>query len=234
MHSWNFFLTFCELNRLENWEIHCRRVKETQISKSTNQSDSFTSQSVFCNNGWLSARLGTVSDFEHFVACVPSPVSGREHIRREILSQPAEGLGGGRVVQGSTACLVRLVDLSASAHQGHSALVPPISSRIVQRSPKARWERIQLTFNSAAQTCCYSISTKQNKKVTLTFPLCPSYSSRYRYLRASSDIQHFCEKKKKKTRERKLSWSNRCHVTEEYFKQMQSRFCILPSRGSSV
>lgn len=49
--------------------------------------------------------------------------------------QPAEGLGGSRVVQGSTACLVRLVDLSASAHQGHSALVPPISSRIVQRCP---------------------------------------------------------------------------------------------------
>lgn len=49
--------------------------------------------------------------------------------------QPAEGLGGGRVVQGSTACLVRLVDLSASAHQGHSALVPPISSCIVQRCP---------------------------------------------------------------------------------------------------
>lgn len=52
--------------------------------------------------------------------------------------QPAEGLGGCRVVQRSTACLVRLVDLSASAHQGHSALVPPISSRIVQRCPIGR------------------------------------------------------------------------------------------------
>lgn len=50
--------------------------------------------------------------------------------------EPAEGLGGGRVVQGSTASLVRFVDLSAGAHQGHSALVPPISSRIVQRGPK--------------------------------------------------------------------------------------------------
>lgn len=56
------------------------------------------------------------------------------------MCEPAEGLGCGRVVQGSTACLVRLVDLSASAHQGHSALVPPISSRIVQRSPIGRGE----------------------------------------------------------------------------------------------
>lgn len=65
--------------------------------------------------------------------------------RERWVFQPAEGLGGGRVVQGSTACLVRLVDLSASAHQGHSALVPPISSRIVQRCPKGRMqgERIQ-------------------------------------------------------------------------------------------
>lgn len=36
-------------------------------------------------------------------------------MERQVL-QPAEGLGCGRVVQGSTACLVRLVDLSASAH----------------------------------------------------------------------------------------------------------------------
>lgn len=49
--------------------------------------------------------------------------------------KPAEGLGGGTVVQGSAARLVRLIDLSASVHQGHGALVPPISSRIVQRCP---------------------------------------------------------------------------------------------------
>lgn len=49
--------------------------------------------------------------------------------------KPAEGLGGGSVVQGSTADLVRLVDLSASAHQGHGALIPPVSSRIVQWCP---------------------------------------------------------------------------------------------------
>lgn len=49
--------------------------------------------------------------------------------------KPAEGLGGGSVVQGSTADLVGLVDLSASAHQGHGALVPPVSSRIVQWCP---------------------------------------------------------------------------------------------------
>lgn len=48
---------------------------------------------------------------------------------------PAEGLGGGSVVQGSTADLVRLIDLSASAHQGHSALIPPVSSRVVQGCP---------------------------------------------------------------------------------------------------
>ena len=54
---------------------------------------------------------------------------------------PAEGLWGSRIVQGSTACLVRLIDLSASAHQGHSALVPPISSRIVQRCSEGRRER---------------------------------------------------------------------------------------------
>ncbi|TNN57226.1 hypothetical protein EYF80_032560 [Liparis tanakae] len=51
----------------------------------------------------------------------------RERVR------PAEGLGGGRVVQGGAAGLVRLVDLGPGAHQGHSALVPPISSRVVQR-----------------------------------------------------------------------------------------------------
>lgn len=68
--------------------------------------------------------------------------------------QPAEGLGGSRVVQGSTACLVRLVDLSASAHQGHSALVPPISSRIVQRCPVGRMqgERIQSLQRMALQS----------------------------------------------------------------------------------
>lgn len=38
-------------------------------------------------------------------------------------------------MQGSTADLVGLVDLSASAHQGHSALVPPVSSRVVQWCP---------------------------------------------------------------------------------------------------
>lgn len=38
-------------------------------------------------------------------------------------------------MQGSTADLVRLIDLSASAHQGHSALIPPVSSRIVQWCP---------------------------------------------------------------------------------------------------
>lgn len=52
------------------------------------------------------------------------------------MSTPAEGLGGGSVVQGSTADLVRLVDLSASAHQGHSALIPPVSSRVVQGCPE--------------------------------------------------------------------------------------------------
>lgn len=51
------------------------------------------------------------------------------------VSKPAEGLGGGSVVQGSTADLVRLIDLSASAHQGHSALIPPVSSRVVQWCP---------------------------------------------------------------------------------------------------
>lgn len=40
-------------------------------------------------------------------------------------------------MQGSTADLVRLIDLSASAHQGHSALIPPVSSRIVQGCPAA-------------------------------------------------------------------------------------------------
>lgn len=53
-------------------------------------------------------------------------------------SKPAEGLGGGTVVQGSAARLVRLIDLSAGVHQGHGALVPPISSRIVQRCPARR------------------------------------------------------------------------------------------------
>lgn len=52
--------------------------------------------------------------------------------------KPAEGLGGGTVVQGSAARLVRLIDLSASVDQGHGALVPPISSRIVQRCPARR------------------------------------------------------------------------------------------------
>lgn len=41
-------------------------------------------------------------------------------------------------MQGSAARLVRLIDLSASVHQGHGALVPPISSRIVQRCPARR------------------------------------------------------------------------------------------------
>ena len=129
-------------------------------------------------------------------------------------------------MQGSTACLVRLVDLSASAHQGHSALVPPISSRIVQRCPKARRENtVSRRFSQLHRHVAASVKlahlTKTRAK--LTFPLCPSYSSRYRYLRASSDIQHFC--KRKMHTERKLTWSNRCHLIAEHFKQMQSRFC---------
>lgn len=66
-------------------------------------------------------------------ACHVSEVVGRR-----TLSKPAEGLGGGTVVQGSAARLVRLIDLGASVHQGHGALVPPISSRIVQRCPASR------------------------------------------------------------------------------------------------
>lgn len=38
-------------------------------------------------------------------------------------------------MQGSAAGLVRLVDLGAGAHQGHSALVPPVGSSVVQRCP---------------------------------------------------------------------------------------------------
>lgn len=119
--------------------------------------------------------------------------------------KPAEGLGGGTVVQGSTACLVRLVDLSASVHQGHGALIPPISSRIVQRCPLRRNQEGE-RFRVMEITCWNKIQSKLKSKKnneTLTFPSSPSYSSRYHYLRASSDIQHFCEErgfKKKKTR----------------------------------
>lgn len=63
------------------------------------------------------------------------------------ISQPAEGLGGGSVVQGSTADLVRLIDLSASAHQGHSALIPPVSSRIVQWCPAPTSKATRVTGN---------------------------------------------------------------------------------------
>lgn len=82
--------------------------------------------------------------------------------------QPAEGLGGGRVVQGSTACLVRLVDLSASAHQGHSALVPPISSRIVQRCPTGKNARTEnrVTLNNRNGTWITVTASLKRKKKT--------------------------------------------------------------------
>lgn len=73
-------------------------------------------------------RQLNTADFTAGVVGFSGSVQGR-------VCRPAEGLGGGGVVQGSTADLVRLVDLSASAHQGHSALVPPVSSRIVQWCP---------------------------------------------------------------------------------------------------
>lgn len=71
--------------------------------------------------------------------------------RRTGFSKPAKGLGGGTVVQGSAARLVRLIDLSASVHQGHGALVPPISSRVVQRCPSRRRqgrERLKVSRNN--------------------------------------------------------------------------------------
>ena len=150
--------------------------------------------------------------------------------------QPAEGLGRGRVVQGSTTCLVRLVDLSASAHQGHSALVPPISSRIVQRCPTGRMqgERTQslwiLVYTQHAENLAFTDERE------LTFPLCPSCLSRYRYLRASSDIQHFCEERRP-WQEIKLEQKTTCDCIISWVTlifKCPSRLCILPSRGSSV
>lgn len=126
---------------------------------------------------------------------------------KEELFKPAEGLGGGTVVQGSAARLVRLIDLSASVHQGHGALVPPISSRVVQRCSARRGqgrEELKVRRNRT----CTNLREKEPRVTSnraLTFPLSPSYSSRYHYLRASSDIQHFCEDR----RFRKLSFESR-------------------------
>lgn len=101
-------------------------------------------------------------------------------------------------MQGSTADLVRLVDLSASAHQGHSALIPPVSSRIVQwcPAPTSKATRVMGKINSTLDNQTNSSKkTPGGAKWRLTFPLCPSYSDQYHYLRASSDIQHFCQKR---------------------------------------
>lgn len=110
------------------------------------------------------------------------------------ISKPAEGLGGGSVVQGSTADLVRLIDLSASAHQGHGALIPPVSSRIVQWCPATTGKATRVMGNMNLTLPNQKRSPRGDER-RLTFPLCPSCSDQYHYLRASSDIQHFCQKR---------------------------------------
>lgn len=134
--------------------------------------------------------------------------------------KPAEGLGGGTVVQGSTACLVRLVDLSASVHQGHGALIPPISSRIVQRCPLRRnqeGERFRVMEITRWNKIQSKLKADLRRIMTLTFPSSPSYSSRYHYLRASSDIQHFCEERGFKKRKQGLSYGRNIILSKGLF-----------------
>lgn len=103
-------------------------------------------------------------------------------------SKPAEGLGGGTVVQGSAARLVRLIDLSAGVHQGHGALVPPISSRVVQRCP-ARRERGGPTLKIGEKRSSYDSTEGKNEELpsthlpikSLLFKSVPLLKSKFRH-----------------------------------------------------